>query len=134
MMIGAKFADRRDQILFFNILHNKFMEKHEIRALAKAIVREMEAQHSAELAPKWEGSSLFFVPKDKSLKDHEIPIDKFMHKVVMMRDNLRVLEQQINSSSTLSQGDKLKLQGYITKCYGSMTSFNFLFYDEEDKF
>ncbi len=110
------------------------MEKHEIRALAKAIVHEMNIEHSAELAPKWEGASVFVVPKDASLKDHEIPLDKLMHKIVMMRDNLRVLEQQINAHDALSEGEKLKLQGYITKCYGSMTSFNFLFYQDDDKF
>ncbi|HRE59233.1 MAG TPA: hypothetical protein PLW09_15570 [Candidatus Kapabacteria bacterium] len=110
------------------------MEKHEIRALAKAIVHEMNSEHSAELAPKWEGASVFVVPKDTSLKDHEIPLDKLMHKIVMMRDNLRVLEQQINAHTILSEGEKVKLQGYITKCYGSMTSFNFLFYQDEDKF
>lgn len=52
----------------------------------------------------------------------------------MVRDNLRVLEQQINSNKNLGEGEKLKLQGYITRCYGSLTSFNFLFFDEEDKF
>ncbi|HRP02803.1 MAG TPA: hypothetical protein PLE30_09170 [Candidatus Kapabacteria bacterium] len=110
------------------------MDKSEIKELAKAIVLEMDDMHSAELAPKWEGSSLFFVPKDKNLQDQEMPIDRLLHKIVMVRDNLRVLEQQINSSSSLSEGEKVKLQGYITKCYGSLTSFNFLFYQDYDKF
>lgn len=110
------------------------MEPNEVRAIAKFILREMESQHSAELAHKWVGGTLKVIPGDKNTKEHEIPIDKLMHKIVMVRDNLRVLEQQINSSNSLSDADRLKFQNYITKCYGSMTSFNFLFYEEEDKF
>lgn len=110
------------------------MEINDIKELAKAIVEEMDSMHNADLAPKWEGGSLFFLPKNSVVKDFEMPIDKLFHKIVMIRDNLRVLEQQINSSESLSEGEKVKFQGYITKCYGSMTSFNFLFYDEDDKF
>jgi hypothetical protein len=110
------------------------MTNEEIKLLAKAIVNEMDEKHSAEYAPKWEGASLFFIPKDSTANDHEMPIDIMMHKIVMVRNNLRVLEQQVNSNKTLSDGEKLKFQGYITKCYGSLTSFNFLFYNEKDKF
>jgi len=110
------------------------MEPNEVRAIAKFILREMESQHSADLAHKWTGGTIKVIPGDPNTKEHEISIDKLMHKVVMVRDNLRVLEQQINSNKELSDAEKLKYQNYITKCYGSMTSFNFLFYDEEDKF
>lgn len=110
------------------------MDKLEIKELAEALLDEMEKRNTAELAPKWEGGSVMFLPKDSSVKDHEIPIDKLLHKIIMVRDNLRVLEQQINSNDKLSEGEKVKFQGYITKCYGSLTSFNFMFYDEEDKF
>lgn len=110
------------------------MDRLEIKQLAKDLVEEMHSLHSAEYAPKWEGASLFFIPKDSTQKDHEMPVDKIMHKVVMVRDNLRVLEQQLNACESLSEGEKLKFQGYITRCYGSLTSFNFLFYNEEDKF
>jgi hypothetical protein len=110
------------------------MDKSEIKELAKAIVNEMDAMHSAELATKWEGGSIFFIPANSQVKDHEMPLDKLMHKIVMIRDYLRVLEQQINSHENLTEGDKIKFQSYITKCYGSLTSFNFLFYSEEDKF
>ena len=109
------------------------MEYQDIKILAKKIVDEMEKSHSAEMAPKWESATIMVVPRDSNLKSHEIPVDKLMHKIVLMRDNLRVLEQQLNSSS-LSDGEKVKFQGYITKIYGSMTSFNFLFQNEEDKF
>ncbi len=110
------------------------MTDEEIKSLARALVEEMHNMHSAEIAPKWEGGSIFFIPAESDSKDHEMPIDKLMHKIVMVRDNLRVLEQQINSNKNLSEGEKLKLQSYITRCYGSLTSFNFLFYSDEDKF
>ena len=110
------------------------MEPREVRAIAKFIAEELESRHSADLAHKWEKGTIKVIPGDPSTNDHEIPIDKLMHKIVMVRDNLRVLEQQINSNKTLSDGEKLKFQNYITKCYGSLTSFNFLFYEDEDKF
>ncbi len=110
------------------------MTKEEIKELAIAITEYQESLHSAEYAPKWEGGSIFFIPGTSNTKEQEMPLDRLMHKIVMIRDNLRVLEQQINSSASLSNGEKLKFQSYITKSYGSLTSFNFLFYNEEDKF
>ncbi len=110
------------------------MTKDEIKELAIALTDYQESIHSAEYAPKWEGGSIFFIPGTSNTKEQELPLDKLMHKIIMIRDNLRVLEQQINSSDSLSNGEKLKFQAYITKCYGSLTSFNFLFYNDEDKF
>lgn len=110
------------------------MDISEIKQLAAAIADEMEKRHSGDLAPKWEGGSIFFLPKNSQIKDHEMPIDKLFHKIIMIRDYLRVLEQQINASESLTESEKIKFQGYITKCYGSMTSFNFLFNSEGDKF
>ncbi len=110
------------------------MDYDEIKLLAKLLYKEIQENNNADLAPKWEGGKIQFVPNDESLASHEIEMEKFMHKVVMVRDNLRVLEQQINSNNNLSEGEKLKYQNYITKCYGSLTSFNFMFKDENDKF
>lgn len=110
------------------------MELNEIKQLAKALLVEMDSATVAELAPKWEGGSIFFIPGTSETKEHEMPIDKIIHKIIMIRDNLRVLEQQINSNDKLSSGEKIKFQAYITKCYGSLTSFNFLFRNDEDKF
>lgn len=110
------------------------MDNFEIKELAKAIVEELDSMHSADLAYKWEGGTVFFMPGDSDTKEHEIPIEKLMHKIVLIRDNLRVLEQQINSNNNLSEAEKLKFQNYITKCYGSLTSFNFMFRNPEDKF
>ena len=108
--------------------------KEFIKELAISLVDEMDSRHKADLASKWEGGSIYFIPALDDTKDHELPIDKLVHKIVMIRDNLRVLEQQINANEKLSDGDKLKFQNYITKCYGSLTSFNFLFKEPADKF
>jgi len=110
------------------------MEYQDMKRLAGLIADEMEKRHSAELAPKWEHGMVVFVPSHPDAKQHELAMYKFMHKVVMMRDNIRVLEQQINSNKSLSEGEKIKLQSYITRVYGSLTSFNFMFAEEEDKF
>lgn len=110
------------------------LDRYQMKLLATLIANEIESRHSADLAPKWEHGTVVFKPADSSLAQHELPMEKFMHKVVMMRDNLRVLEQQLNANGTLSDGEKLKLQGYITRIYGSLTSFNFMFAEAEDKF
>ncbi len=110
------------------------MDRAELKLLATMVADEIERKHSAELAPKWQHGVVVFKPAHPEMKQHEISIDRFMHKIVMMRDNLRVLEQQINANKTLEVGDKLKLQGYITRIYGSMTSFNFMFAEDDDKF
>jgi hypothetical protein len=86
------------------------------------------------LGDKWAGGVLLIQPADKSLKPKEIPIADFFHKVVMLRDRLRVLEQNINSNKKLSDEDKANIQQYITRCYGSLTTFNVLFRNKEHWF
>jgi len=86
------------------------------------------------LGDRWRGGSLILQPYDKSQKPKEMPIEDFFHKVVMLRDRLRVLEQNINSHKGLSDEDKVNLQQYITRCYGSLTSFNLLFRNKEQYF
>jgi hypothetical protein len=84
-------------------------------------------------AEKWRGGELVLRPGKPGLQDKTVPIESFFNKIVMLRNRLRTLEQQVNASD-LPDDQKLKLQGYITGCYGSLTSFNVLFADDADKF
>jgi len=86
------------------------------------------------LGDRWIKGTMLLQPFDKSLKPKEIPIEDFFHKVVMLRDRLRVLEQNINSSKTLTDEEKVNIQQYITRCYGSLTTFNVLFRNKEQNF
>jgi hypothetical protein len=86
------------------------------------------------LGDKWKGGIMILQSGDKSIKPKEVPIDVFFHKIVMARDRLRVLEQQINGHKGLSDEDKVNLQQYITRIYGSFTTFNVLFKNKEQWF
>lgn len=86
------------------------------------------------LGDRWTGGTLLLQPADKTQKPKEIPIEDFFHKIVILRDRLRVLEQNINSNKTLSDEEKVNIQQYITRCYGSLTTFNVLFRNKEQWF
>lgn len=88
----------------------------------------------AKLGEKWKGGKMVLVPYDETLKGKEMPIEGFFHKIVMVRDRLRVMEQRINSSPNLDEEEKINLQQYLTRIYGSLTSFNVLFSNKEDNF
>ncbi len=109
-----------------------------IRETAQAVVDALGLQKSDAIvegiANRWQGGTLVLKPADASLQAKEVPLDTFFHKIVMIRNNLRVLEQKVNASEKLSDGDKFEMQQYITRCYGSLTTFNILFKSKEDQF
>ncbi len=103
----------------------------------KALLKILRAYNSVEekvdLGSKWVGGTMSLQPKDEELKPKVVPIDQFFHKIVMVRDRLRVMEQRINSSNLTSE-EKVNLQQYITRIYGSLTTFNVLFKNKDDQF
>jgi hypothetical protein len=108
------------------------------RIVRNAVKDQLEASlgsdEPVELGGRWEGGKVEIWPRDTSLGAKEISIDVFFHKIVMVRDRLRVLEQQINGHPKLSDEDKVHLQQYVTRAYGSLTTFNALFKRKEDHF
>ena len=104
-----------------------------LEALIRRIIREETGLTPAAPAEKWRGGDLVLRPGKPGVQEKTWPIETFFHKIVMLRNRLRTLEQQLNASD-LPDDQKLKIQSYITGCYGSLTSFNVLFADETDRF
>jgi hypothetical protein len=106
---------------------------HDLELLLRRVIREETGLTPVAPAAKWRGGTLALRPGTPGLQEKTWPIETFFHKIVMMRNRLRTLEQQVNASE-LPDDVKIKLQGYVSGCYGSLTSFNVLFADEADQF
>lgn len=103
-------------------------------SLVAILQKWSDATQRVAIADKWKGGKLIFEPGEAGMGGKEIPINTFFHKIVMVRDRIRVMEQKINSSKNLDDQEKVDLQQYITRIYGSLTTFNVLFKAKSDHF
>lgn len=135
---GIKEIDKTDTQLEEIIPENVSVEVETQSEAEKSLLKILRMwggiTEPVPLGDRWIKGMMLLQPADKSLKPKEIPIEDFFHKIVMLRDRLRVLEQNINSSKTLTDEEKVNIQQYITRCYGSLTTFNVLFRNKEQHF
>jgi hypothetical protein len=104
------------------------------RAELMELFLEASGLTDVPLHPKWEGGTVRMLPGNPELQAKDLPVDALFHKVVMLRDRLRTLEQKLNAHPKLTDGEKVEMQQYITRCYGSLTTFNVLFKEKNDQF
>ncbi len=129
-----KTDDKLDEIIPENVSEEIETNSEVEMSLLKILRLWGGITETVPLGDRWIGGTMILQPADKSLKPKEIPIDDFFHKIVLLRDRLRVLEQNVNSNKKLSDEDKVGIQQYITRCYGSLTTFNVLFKNKENWF
>jgi hypothetical protein len=110
------------------------MDAEEFRRVLAEVIRDELGVGDPEMAGKWEGGEVVLRPGKPGLQEKRIPLDSLFHKVVLIRDKLRVLEQKLNAHPKLAPDEKVQLQQYITGCYGSLTTFNVLFSNRDDQF
>lgn len=105
-----------------------------VEAAVDALGLERPESHPPTLGTRWHKGRMVLHPADPTLQTKEVPLESFFHKIVMVRNQLRVLEQKVNAHNTLTDAEKVEMQAYITRCYGSLTTFNVLFKEKEDQF
>ena len=110
------------------------VDRDGLKQVLREILEEETMYGFVELGKKWQGGTVLMKPANSELQPKEIAIDTFFHKIVMVRDRLRVLEAKLNSCQDLDQTSKIELQQYVSKAYGSLTTFNVLFQNKEDQF
>jgi hypothetical protein len=112
---------------------NQFVEQT-VGAVIAGLGLERDDAMVEQLGQRWHNGRLVLHPADASLQPKEVPLEVFFHKIVMVRNNLRVLEQKINAHEKLTDADKVEMQQYVSRSYGSLTTFNVLFKRKEDQF
>lgn len=136
--MGIKEIDKTDTALDEIIPENITPEIETVSEVEKSLLKILRLwggiTEPSDLGDRWKGGTMLLQPADKTQKAKEVPIDVFFHKIVMLRDRLRVMEQQINAHKIMSDEEKVNLQQYITRIYGTLTTFNVLFKNKEDWF
>ena len=130
---GLEPAEPQAQVSALDVPLAQFVQQTVDATLQKLGVEKPDAVLD-RLANRWHKGKIVLHPSDRTLQTKEVPLDVFFHKVIGMRNQFRLLEQKINAHEKLTDGEKIEMQQYITRCYGSMTTFNLLFKEKEDHF